>query len=80
MFLKGIATDMNQTTIRRLGATKTVNDLHAILSYRAEDATSSATRSDLQAKIRELEKIIATIKESETDPELLNIYQEFPGQ
>jgi aminopeptidase N len=68
--LKEVATNMGQSPWRRLGATKAINDL----------MTSMMADTENTALVTMMKETIKTIKAGETEPQLLEIYQQYGGE
>ncbi len=72
--LKEVALDQSQSPWRRLAATKAISDLRTDLSSRVEELSDPA---DLNKLIMEMGTSLETIKATETNADLKNIYQQF---
>jgi aminopeptidase N len=75
--IKGIATKEANMFWMRFMVTKSINELHAALSNKIEEADASQV-ADMKAKDAELVKIINDIKAWEKDDRVMNMYQQFP--
>ncbi len=72
--LQEMALDQSQSPWRRLAATKAISDLRTALSSRVEELSDA---SELDKLILEMGTSLETIKATETNADLKNIYQQF---
>lgn len=73
-----IATDMDQSAYRRIGATKTISDLRSAYEEELPTLEEGSERLGLlNRQIEALTNLIQTIKDGETEPQLLQLYEQF---
>jgi len=77
--LKKVSTTDGQSLWRKLSATKTINELHAELTTRYEDAEEEEAKNQIDEADAQLLKMITDIKQQETDMQLKQIYNNFPN-
>ena len=75
--LRETALDPSQSLWRKLAATKNLSDLGREYQSRVEQIEDVSQKSRLQQFANELTDIVSMIKKQETNPQLIDIYQQF---
>jgi len=75
--LKSTAMDKSQSLWRKLAATKNLSDLGKEYQGQVEKITDVSKKSRMQQFANELTEMVTAIKKQETNPNLIDIYQQF---
>ncbi len=75
--LQAIALDQGQATWRRLGATKSLNDMRNEYRNRANDSDQPEEKAVLEEKVDAISKVIEQIKANESNDHLRSTYRQF---
>jgi len=75
--LSNTAMDKSQSLWRKLSATKNLADLGKEYKSQVENTTDVSNKSRMQQFSNEIDGIITKIKMRETNPQLIEIYEQF---
>ncbi len=78
--LKKIATNMEQSPWRRLGATRSLNQMRNYYNSIAKEENDATTKTTLQEQVTKIGQMIEDIKRVETNDQLQSIYSQFTLQ
>ncbi|MEM1122959.1 MAG: M1 family aminopeptidase, partial [Bacteroidota bacterium] len=73
--LKGVSTDMSESLWRRYYATQTLVELNEFFKQMSKESTDEALKTLFQGNVKTITDYIALIKKTETNPQLISVYE-----